>query len=211
MKSRLHATLVSIAFVLGFSQLQLPAGAQELSGRALKKAAKEAGKAFDAGRYDQALELYEQVLASTSGTDEQRGDALYGSAMIRLSPSAGHHDVDRAAEHLEELAAFPRHSRALEIAAARALLAQVGSARAEVEREQAELQAKMLAIEAERKQAEAELEEAAADQSAEADDRVKALESRLRKARAETTECRADLEQKEEALQKLRDALVGGS
>jgi hypothetical protein len=211
MKSRLHARMASVALLLWFGHLQVPASAQELSGRELKKAVKQAGKAYEAGRWDEAIGLYDQILASTSGTGEARGEALYASAMIRLSPTAGHQDVDRAGEHLGELAAFPHPPHGLEIAAARALLARVGSARAEAEREVAELEARLAGLEAEHQQAEAQRQEAAAGESAETDDRVRSLESRLRKAKAETSECRTDLAQKEQALQKLRDALVGGS
>jgi tetratricopeptide (TPR) repeat protein len=206
MKSRLLARFASVALLLCLSH-PASTSAQELSGRQLKKVAKQAEKAFDAGGYDQAIELYDQVLASTSGTDAARADALYGSAMIRLLPDAGHQDVERARQLLDELAAFPRHPRHVEIAAARALLDRLGSARADVEHSIAELETKIAAFEAERVQAQAE---EASGQDA-ADDRVRSLESRLRKARGEVSECQADLEKKEQALQKLRDALVGGS
>ena len=211
MKSSLHVRLASVALLLYLGHSLAPAGAQDLSGRELKKAARLAAKAFDAGRYGEAIELYDRILASPSSGDTQRGDALYASAMIRLSPASGHQDVDRAGEHLEELAALPRHPRGLEIAAVRELLTQVASARAEADRGIAELEAKLEAFEVERRQAQEAQEQEAAEESAETEDHVKSLESRLRKARAEASECRADLEQKEEALQKLRDALVGGS
>ncbi len=181
-----------------------PVAAQELSAKELKKAVRSADKAFDAGRYDQAIGLFDQILASTSGTDPRRGDALYAAGMIRLS-AAGHQDAEAARRHLDELEAFSRHPRRLEIAALRDLFSGLDSARAEVER----LEEKAAAIQAEREQAEAEAEEAAGESEA-AGGRVRSLESQLRKRRAELSECQAELEKKEQAVQKLRDALVGG-
>ncbi len=204
MTSRLPARFASIALLLLVGHLHTPAAAQELSAKELKKAVRSADKAFDAGRYDQAIGLFDQILASTSGTDPRRGDALYAAGMIRLS-AAGHQDAEAARRHLDELEAFPRHPRRLEIATLRDLFSGLDSARAEVER----LEEKAAAIQAEREQAEAEAEEAAGESEA-AGGRVRSLESQLRKRRAELSECQAELEKKEQAVQKLRDALVGG-
>ncbi len=215
MISRFPAIFTSVALALLFAPLP-PAvsGAQELSNKELKKAVKQVDVAFGAGRYDQAIELYDRILASTSGTDPRRGDALYASAMIKLSADSGadsgaQENVAAARRYLDELAAFPRHARRLEIAAVRALFTGLDSARAEVESGAAELAAKTAAYQAEREQATAEREEAEGESEA-AGGRVKSLEARLRKVSAELSECRAELEKKEQALQKLRDALVGG-
>ncbi len=213
MISRFPAKFAGVALVL-FLAPPSPAasGTQELSAKELKKAVKQADAASSAGRYDQAIELYDRIIASTSGTDQRRGVALYASAMIRLSGAENgtREDVAAARRHLEELAAFPRHARRLEITAVAALFTGLDSARAEVESHAAELAAKTAAYQAEREQAAVEREEAAGESEA-AGGRVKSLESRLRKVRSELSECRADLEKKEQALQKLRDALVGGS
>ncbi len=210
MKSRLPA--VCISAILGMMFLghwPSPICAQELSAKELKRVVKQAGKAFDAGRYDEAVDLYGQILASTSGTDPRRGDALYASAMIRLS-AGDHQDVAGARRHLEELAAFSPAPSRLVVPVLQQLFAEFDSARAEVERRAVELEEKTAAYEAEREQVAAEREEAAGESEA-AGDRVRSLESRLRKARSELSECQEELETKEDALQKLRDALVGGS
>ena len=206
--SRLPNRFASIALALFAGMLHLPAGAQELSARELKRAVKSADKAFGADRFGEAIGLFDQIIASTSGSDARRGDALYAAAMIRLSAD-GHQDAEAARRHLDELAAFPRHPRRLEIAALRELVTGLDSARAEVERRTAELVEKTAAIQAEREQAAAAREEAAGESEA-AGGRVRDLESQLRKRRAEISECQAALQEKEAAVQKLRDALVGG-
>lgn len=208
MKSRLPHRFAGITLMLLVGPWHLPAGAQELSAKALKKAVKSADKAFGAGRYGEAIGLFDQIIASTSGSDTRRGDALYAAAMIRFS-AEGHQDAEVARRHLSELEAFPRHPRRLEIAALSELFSDLDAARAEVERRTAELAETTAAIQAEREQAAAAREEAEGESEA-AGGRVRSLESQLRKRRAELSECQAALEEKEQAVQKLRDALVGG-
>ncbi len=211
MKIRLPATSVAVAVVLLSAALgPVSPSAEELSAKELKKVSKQAGNAFGAGQYAKAIVLYNQILASTSGTDTRRGDALYASALIRLSADTEHQDVEAARRHLDQLAAFPTHPDRLAVGALRDLFTGLDSARDEAERRVAELEAKIAAYQAEQEQAEVELEEAAGESEA-VGDRVRSLESRLRKVRAELAECQAELETKEQALQKLRDALVGGS
>ncbi len=211
MTSRLPARYASVVLVLFLGNAYIPANAQGLSAKELKRAVKQADNAIVGGRYDRALELYDQIINATSGTDPRRGEALYASAMIRLSSAAGAdnatwQDVEAARRNLEAAAAFPGHARRLEIAVVRALFSGLDSARAEVKASAAELAAKT----AEHRQAAAERAEAAGESEA-AGGRVKSLESQLRRIRSELSECRAELEQKEQALQKLRDALVAGA
>ncbi len=210
MKSRLPAVCIGAVFgMLSLGHWPSPICAQELSAKELKRAVKQADKAFDAGRYGEAIGLYDQILASTSGTDPRRGDALFASAMIRLS-AGGHQDVAGARQHLEELAAFSPTPSRLAVPVLQQLFAELDTARSEVERSAAKLEAKTAAYHAQREQAAAEREEAAGESEA-AGDRVRSLESRLRKARSELSGCQEELQTKEEALQKLRDALVGGN
>ncbi len=216
MISRLLARLASIALMLCLVPSPVPAGVQELSTKELKKAVKQAGSAFGAGRYDQALELYDRILTSTSGADARRGEALFASVVIRLSATAGHRNLVVAKQHLEQLEAFPRHPERVAIAALSDLFSGLDSVRADGERRVAELEEQAAAYQIEREQAAAEAEQAAAEaeeaagESEAAGGRVRSLESKLRKVRAELAECQAELETKEQALQKLRDALVGG-
>ena len=59
MMSRLPATNACVALMLFLAPLTpVASSAQELSARELKKVVKQAGQAFDAGRYDQAIGLY---------------------------------------------------------------------------------------------------------------------------------------------------------
>jgi hypothetical protein len=203
MKSRFLA--VSVASLLLLVSWPVAAGGEELSGRELKKLQKQAGKAFDAGRIPQAVELYEQILAATAAGDSRRADALYAVAMAHLSPDPPPRAPEAARPYLDELAAsFPRHPRRLEIAAARTLLDELQAARAEVQRaaELAESRAESLAaLETERQEIAGESEAAGG--------RVRSLEAQLRKAQGELAAVRAELEKKEEALQKLKSALVG--
>ncbi len=185
---------------------QLPAGAQELSAKELKKAVKQAEKSFGAGHYGEALELYDQILASTSGTDARRGDALWASAMIRLSDGELR-DVEAARRQLDELAAFPPAPGRLAVPVLRQLYAGLASARADAERRAAELEAQAAAYQAEREQAEAER----AGESEAAGGQVRSLEAQLRKLRAELAECQAEVEARERDVQKLRDVIAGGS
>jgi len=77
MKSRSPTLFAGVAMTLLLAVL-LPAAstARSLSAKELKKAVKEAGKAFGAGRYDQAIGLYDQILASTPAGDARRGQSL---------------------------------------------------------------------------------------------------------------------------------------
>ncbi len=209
MKNSLPAVCASVALMLFLGHSLSPVSAQELNAKELKKAVKEAPKAVSAGRYDEAIALYDQILASTSGTDPRRGEALYASVLIRLADGTGHRDLAGARSHLDELNAFAPGPGRLEVPVLRQLFGELDSARAEVERGAAELEARIAAYQAEREAVEAEAEEAVGESEA-AGDRVRSLESQLRKVRAELAECQEELETKEEALQKLRDALVGG-
>ncbi len=211
MKNRLSAVCASVALMLFLGHSPSPVSAQELNAKELKKAVKEAPRAVSAGRYDEAMNLYDQVLASTSGTDPRRGEALYASVLLRIAGGAEHRDLAGARRHLDELEAFVPAPGRLEVPALRQLFDELDSARAEAERSAAALEAQAAAYQAEREAAAAEAEEAVDESEAAADGRVRSLESQLRKVRVELAECQEELETKEEALQKLRDALVGGS
>lgn len=190
------------------------ASAEGLSDRELKKAVRQADKAFAAGQTDEAAELYDRVLASTPPGDGWRESALYALALIRLAAEGERFDLEAARAYLDELAtSFPSHPRRAEIAAARGLLAAHDAAGAASARRAAELEAQITDLEAERSAAEAAREEIAGESEA-AGDKVKSLEAQLRRMRAERNECRTELGKKDEALQKLKDALVaraGGS
>ena len=173
------------------------ADAETLSGRELRKALKQAGRAWEVGDAARATELYEQVLASTEPGDGDRPDALYALAMARLSPEGPARDAEAARGDLEELtASFPLHPRRLETAAVLQLLGEIDAFAAEAERRDSEVEE----IEAER--------QAIADASEAAGGQVKSLEEKLRKTRAELSRTRSKLEKTEGELQQLKDALL---
>ncbi len=192
----------SLAFLLvltlGFGVVA--ADAEELSSRELKKLDKKAGKALEAGRTDEALELYRQILDGTSAGDEWRQDALWTVAMSQLASAP---DDETGQRYLRELAEiFPRHPRQLEAAVIQASFARLEAASAEITSAQAAIEEQQKALEAER--LEMEQQEKIADENEEAaDDRVRALEGQLRSVRAELAAAREELEKKEEALQRL--------
>ena len=197
--------LIAIAASLLLLAPQL-ADAQALTSKELKKKNRQAGKAYEAGQSDRAVELYGEILAATEPGDSQRGDALYVVAMARLAPEGPGRDAAR--RHLDELtASFPRHPRRLEISAVRQLLGDLASARIEVTRRTFELEERLAELEAERRQVEAQRQEIEGETEAVGGE-VKSLRAQLRRTRAELTETRGELDKKEEALQKLKDALV---
>ncbi len=74
MISRLPTRFASVALMLFVGPWSIPAGAQELSAKELRRAVKSADKALGAGSYQQALKLYNQILASTSGVTTGAGE-----------------------------------------------------------------------------------------------------------------------------------------
>ncbi len=182
---------------------QIPAGAQQLNARDLKRAVKQAEKARAAGQVAEAVGLYEQILASTEPGDGRRAEALYVTAMAHLAPDPAPRDAAAATTRLEDLAREFPHYRRLEVAAARASLEELAAARAEAGRGAQQLAEQQAAFAAERQEI--------AGASAAVGDQVKTLEAQLRKARSELAATEAELAKKEEALQKLKDSLVGKS
>ena len=183
------------------------AQAQALSTKELRRAQKTAQKAAAAGQVEQAVELFEKVLASVPAGDPRRAAALYTVALAHLAPGAEPEAFATARAHLDELAKLPGPNWRLETAALRNLLAQLDRATAETARRAAEFEQKLAASEAQREETRASI----ADESEAVDEQVKDLEAQLRRARADLRDTRAELENKEEALQKLKDALVGGA
>jgi len=191
-KAATHA----LAIVLACGLVAAATAAEELSPRELRKLDKEAGKALQAGRDDQAATLYQQLLDATAAGDDRRRDALWVVAMSRLAAEPGD---DPARRHLQELAdSFPRLAKGPELAAMRAVLAALDDAGAEIAGVRAELEERSEAFEAERRRI-----EEAQKQSDETDDRVRSLEGQLRRVRADLAATKEELDKKEEALQRL--------
>lgn len=202
---RLHSVTLALICALWLVPPQ-DASAEELSSRELRKILRKADKAVKKGSIDEAVDGYGRALDALPEGDRRRANALYYTAMSELSSSIGTEAAAVAKDRLDELArAFPRYEHGLEVAVARALLADLDAGRAELERSRSELEAKAAAMAQEASEASESEKEASADDGK----RIKSLEAQLRKARAELSETRSELEKKEEALQKLKDALVG--
>ncbi|MEM7351769.1 MAG: hypothetical protein AAF657_13310 [Acidobacteriota bacterium] len=205
MKKRHLASLVWIASI---PLLLLPltsARAETLSPKELKRSQRQVEKALASGQIDKVVETSEKILATLPAKDPRRGAALYVVALAHLAPNAAAEDQATARRYLEELAGQPRHLRHSEVTALRGVFDQLDQARSETATRQAELEEKLAAAEAQRQEAEAEV----AGESEASDERVAKLEAQLRRARGDLQRTKAELEKKDEALQKLKDSLVG--
>ena len=207
MKSRLVTTVAAVLLIFAWKPLE---GAETLSPRELKKIEKQAAKAEKAGDRERAVELFRQILMGTESGDPQRGSALYAVAISELANSnPGDRGLVRS--YLEELASsHPRHARGAEVALVNALLSEIDGSRDQLERLKEENERAAATARAEREQIESECQEIAGQGEA-ADDKVRSLQAQLRRTRANLESTQAELATKEEALQKLKDALVGGA
>jgi predicted RNase H-like nuclease (RuvC/YqgF family) len=184
--------------------------------REVRAALREADQAMAAGSFDRAAELYEQVVASTGEGDGQRATALYGLALAQALRPPESRDTARAAAALRELtAAFPRHERSREAAAGLACFDRLEAAGAETERlgsRVAELEAAAASQAATIEQQAArlaELDAAAEGRAGTLETESTALRKEVGRLRARLAEVEAELEKKQEALEKVKQTLVG--
>lgn len=184
--------------------------------RDIRAALRGADEAMAAGSFDRAAGLYEQVVASTAEGDGQRATALYGLALAQALRPPESRDADRAAAALRELTtAFPRHDRSLEAAAGLACLDRLAAAGAETERLQAraaELEAAAAAQAATAEQQAARLAElgaAAEGRAGTLEAESATLHKEVDRLRARLAEVEAELVKKEQALEKVKQTLVG--
>ena len=198
-----------------------------LSGRwQIRGALHDADEALKEGRLDTAGQLYGQVVASTSGGDDHRAEALYGVALVEMiemnevATPAEQRDAARATAALEELASsFPSFERGPEVAAARSCLAELGRAGSrteglakrvsELEAELAERTARLAAKDAAAGDRVAELEALRSESEALRTER-EALRTQLTELQEKLSSVEVDLEKKEEALEKVKKTLISG-
>lgn len=186
--------------------------AADLTPRQLKKNLKQAGRSWEAGQVERAIELYENVLNATSPGASERPDALYAISVMTLTPDSKQHDPARAKTLLTELASsFPEHDRRHET---RALLSSLENRDAEVEKATAEAEQRALILRAEQK---AQMEE-----RQEIEAQIVTLEAELKQANEQLAaarknrqgaKCRAieqELEKAKKAIQKLAEECSGG-
>lgn len=188
-----------------------PEGDPPLSGRwEIRGALKDAGDAVAAGNLDQAGELYRQVVASIAAGDDRRAEALYGVALVEALTPPAERDAARAAAALEELASsYPGFERGPEVAAARSCLAELDRAGGDSQR----LTSRVAELEAELAERTARLaaeDAAAGDRVAELEAESEALRAQVEQLRRKLSTVEAELKKKEEALDKVKQTLVGG-
>jgi len=180
----------------------------ELSTKQLRRVGKKADEAYAAGRTDEALRLYGEILESTESGDQGRQNALYGIVMSRLAGAAGGRDDDEEVQRLlaEIKGSFPGHPRKLELAVISAWMAEVEAFQAQAEKTAAELKA----MQAEFEKTKEVIAGEAGDQVKSCEEKLSSTRRSLRGARSELAKRGEELEKKEEALQKLKNAIVGG-
>lgn len=190
------------------------ATAQDSSPRQVKRSLKEANSKWLAGDVEAAVALYEGVLAATAAGAPERADALYGVIVASLAARSPRPDPDRIRELLSEYERFPAHPRRFEVEALEGLMGSAESAREETARLSEELAAERDACERERSR----LRESSGERNESLEAEIEALAGKLAAAEetlaskdAELRAARAELAKKEEALEKLRQRVVGRS
>lgn len=179
--------------------------AEELSARDLRKLEKQAAKADAAGQHDAAKELYESILDGTEPGDSRRADGLFFVVVKELANGDGLSSGGRA--HLDELlSSFPHHARRDQIELFDDWLRRDVAQREEIARLEQSLAEQAAACEAMK----GELSGAAGEQQEEMAGKIRRLERQLATVRQDLAATQAELETKEEALEKLKNALVGG-
>jgi len=185
MRSKFLAMLVCVVGLSVLAPLPPAYGADDLGYFQGKKISRQANKALEAGQIEEAVKLYEQILAGTEKGDALRARALYVVAFACLSPEKAQRNLKRARQLLEELkTSYPEYQRQLEVTVACSWAASLSQARSSAGR----------------------LRRQTEGQSA----KVGSLEAELEKLKAELAATREELKKKEEALQKVREELVGG-
>lgn len=186
--------------------LAAQSAAEELSGRQLRKLEKKADQAYEAGRADEALGHYREILDGTERGAAERQNALYALLMSHLTVDAEGRAAEEVHRLLSEIAEFfPNHPRKLELAAVKTWMQEDELARREAAKNAAELQELQAQFE--------ETQEVAAGEAGEAkscQEKLSSTARALRGVRSELAKKEEELEKKEEALQKLKDAIVGG-
>lgn len=213
-RPRLGGLLVAL---LAWGMTWGPAGtslADALTSRQAKRLDSQAEKALERGDLDAARSTYLEIVEGSGLSEPLRADALWYLALDAL---ALHDDPEQGAAAadeylhtlLEEHTAFPRRAQARALGALLGQVAELGRQRREAARCARNLAEREEEIATATAQL-AELEESDAEAKSSLETSVADLRSRLSEARRAKDLCEGDLKKKEEALQKLKDALVGG-
>lgn len=189
-------------------------GPRDWNPRQLKKSLKEANSKWLGGDVEGAVELYEDVLAATESDAPERADALYALIVVSLAPDSPFRDPERLPALLSEYDRFPAHPRHLEVRTFESLMDAADRERKESRRLADDIAADREACERER----LELRETSGRRSESLEAEIEDLAGKLAQAEeelalkdAELRIARAELAKKEEALEKLRQRVVGRS
>ncbi|MCP4658130.1 MAG: hypothetical protein GY856_22190 [bacterium] len=192
MRSRFLAMLVCVVLLPILAPPPPAYGADDLGWLQGRKISRQAKKALEAGQLEEAVKLYEQVLAGTEKGDALRARALYVVAFMCLSPEKAHRDLKRAGQLLEELkSSYPDYEGQLEVTIASSWTKSLSTAQSSagrLRRQTKDQDAKVGSLETE----------------------IEKLKGELAATRQELAATREELKKKEEALQKVREELVGG-
>lgn len=179
--------------------------AEELSSRQLNKLDRQAGKALDEGRWEEARQLFEQVLTATEPADARRAEALFGMLRLEIWESG---EVTPVAEGLldELLSSFPDHPQRRQIELFDRWRHQTNALKLQLAASQQALAEQVEACEA----MTGELTGAAGEKEGQMQRDNQRLRRDLSALRQQLEATQTELGKKEEALEKLKDALVGG-
>ena len=219
--SRWFIAVLTLGFLLAALDPSSAGVKSKLLGGKGKEADKKAQAALAEGRYREALDLYRAMLKSNPDWNASRAEAHFSLALLHSSPKTGFRDIETAGRLLRGLErSYPTFQPEIELSSLLSLiddLAEVKKDLAETE-QQRDLMKRVVDTSNTKTVAEVSKRELVADSATLAlQARVSKLEaelvdarSELAKAQVETAELQGQLLQKEEALKKVTEALVGG-
>jgi hypothetical protein len=158
----------------------------------------KANKAFEAGRLDEALPIYQQILAENKTWNEKRGEAAWHIALIRLGGGEGLKDIDAGCSLVGEL--LRAYSQQPHEVAIRGILRLCQTADAAL-KTVTDLQRKVSSA-----QQKVEQQQQAADKARSERDRARRHAAELEKRLQRT---QAELARKDALLQGLTGTLIG--
>ena len=187
------------------AQAQSPSPPPISPGRALRRARRALAKNQEAD----ALGLYEQVLSQDPIAGSRRAEALYGAGLLHLRSNPESRDLTRARDCFEELlSVYPTHERRREAQTALGLIGQIDGGHDESASLRAEVSHHDEAC-AEEKTRLIDRARAAEESAGALHAETQTLKSEVRTLRNENQGLHAELEKRDEALRKVKEALVG--
>lgn len=200
--------------------LALPANAEGGSGKqkdmgffATRKVLSDARDAMDSKHFAEAMTLYQKILDDPDAAASHKAEALYKMAVVRLSGDDDLRDYAKARILLEKLRQiYPESDYRLEVATYFQLLMSIDRSAKAVESAQkqtalastdmAELRTRLASCESS-KQATVQSVTTQNNQVAVLEDQIKSLKSQI-------VTLQAEIQQKNDALKKVAETLVGG-